>query len=75
LFGLSIPVLFSGSVVIEVVFSWPGMGRVLWDAAIARDVPVIMGATLVGAAGVILGNLVADLLYTTLDPRAREPGR
>ncbi|MCP4902823.1 MAG: ABC transporter permease [bacterium] len=70
--GLSIPVLFSGSVVIEVVFSWPGMGRVLWEAAVARDVPVIMGATVVGACGVILGNLFSDILYTVVDPRTRE---
>ncbi len=70
--GLSIPALFSGSVVIEVVFSWPGMGRVLWQAAIARDIPVIMGATIVGAFGVILGNLLADVLYALVDPRTRE---
>ena len=71
-FGLSLPLLVSGSVVVETVFSWPGMGQVLWRAAQARDVPLIMGVTLVGAAAVILGNLAADLLYTTADPRARE---
>lgn len=70
--GLSLPMLVSGSVVIESVFSWPGMGLVLWRAAQARDIPLIMGVTLIGAAAVILGNLVADMLYTAADPRARE---
>ncbi len=74
LLGLSLPVLVSGSVVIETVFSWPGMGQILWRAAQARDVPLIMGATLVAAAAVILGNLAADLLYTAADPRVREDG-
>jgi len=71
-FGLSVPMVISGSVVIESVFSWPGMGLVMWRAAQARDVPLIMGVTLVGAAAVILGSLTADLLYTVADPRARE---
>ncbi len=71
LLGLSLPVLVSGSVVIETVFSWPGMGLVTYNAARARDIPLILGATLVGAAAVILGNLVADLLYAVVDPRAR----
>jgi peptide/nickel transport system permease protein len=72
LIGLSLPVLVSGSVVIETVFSWPGMGRVLWWAAQARDVPLILGVTLVGATAVILGNMLADVLYAVVDPRARE---
>ena len=71
-FGLSLPMLVSGSVVIESVFSWPGMGLVLWRAAQARDIPLIMGVTLIGAAAVIVGSLVADLLYSAADPRARE---
>jgi peptide/nickel transport system permease protein len=70
--GLSLPMVVSGSVVIESVFSWPGMGMALWRAAEARDVPLVMGLTLVGAAAVIVGNLVADLLYAVADPRARE---
>jgi peptide/nickel transport system permease protein len=49
------------------------MGRVLWNAAWARDLPVILGATLVGATAVILGNLIADVLYAAVDPRARSP--
>ena len=62
----------SGSVVVETIFSWPGMGQVAFNAARARDVPLILGTTLVGAAAVILGNLLSDILYAVVDPRARE---
>ncbi len=71
-FGLALPMVVSGSVVVESVFSWPGMGMALWRAAEARDIPLVMGLTLVGAAAVILGSLIADLLYAVADPRARE---
>lgn len=71
LVGLSLPVLVSGSVVVETIFSWPGMGRLMWQAATARDVPVVMGCTLVGATAVILGSLIADVLYAWVDPRVR----
>jgi len=71
LVGLSLPFLVSGSVAIEVVFSWPGMGRVLMIAALARDVPVIMAVSIVGSGAVIVGNLVADVLYAVIDPRVR----
>lgn len=71
--GLSLPTLISGSVVVESIFSWPGTGMVLWRAAQARDLPLVMGLTLVGAAAVIVGNLLADVLYAVADPRAREP--
>jgi peptide/nickel transport system permease protein len=72
LIGLSIPFLVSGSVVVESIFSWPGMGRILWLAAQARDVPLVLGVTLVGALAVVFGNLLADLLYAAVDPRVRE---
>lgn len=71
LIGLSLPVLVSGSVVVETVFSWPGMGQVLFNAARARDVPLLLGGTLLATAGVIVGNLVADVLYAIVDPRSR----
>lgn len=74
LLGLSLPFLVSGSVVIESVFSWPGVGLALLQAAHARDVPVIMGITLLGAVAVLVGSLVADVLYAVVDPRAREDG-
>jgi peptide/nickel transport system permease protein len=72
LLGLSLPFLVGGSVVIETIFSWPGMGSVLLTAAQARDVPVIMAITVIGAVGVVVGNLVADLAYAAVDPRARD---
>jgi peptide/nickel transport system permease protein len=74
LLGLSLPFLVSGSVVIESIFSWPGVGLALLQAAHARDIPVIMGITLMGAVAVLLGSLVADVLYAVIDPRAREAG-
>ena len=74
LLGLSLPFLVSGSVVIETVFSWPGVGLALLQAAHARDVPVIMGITIVGAVAVLVGSLLADVLYAVVDPRAREGG-
>jgi len=74
LLGLSLPYLVSGSVVVETVFSWPGMGQVLVESASARDLPVIMAVTVLGAAAVVLGNLVSDLLYAVVDPRVRRSG-
>lgn len=71
LLGLSLPFLLSGAVVTEVVFAWPGMGRVAVDAIWARDYPVIMATTALSAVMVVLGNLLADLLYGWADPRVR----
>lgn len=71
LVGLSLPFLVSGSLVIEVVFAWPGMGRAMYEAALARDVPLLMGGTLVATIAVVVGNFVADILYTVIDPRIR----
>jgi peptide/nickel transport system permease protein len=71
LLGLFLPILFGGAVVVEYIFSWPGMGRVLYDAILARDYPLVMAATFLFAALVILANLVADLLYAVADPRIR----
>ncbi len=69
--GMSLPFLVSGSLVVEVVFAWPGMGRAMYEAALARDVPLLMGGTLVGATAVVAGNLAADALYAVVDPRVR----
>lgn len=69
--GLSIPFLVSGSLVIEVVFAWPGMGQVMYNAALARDVPLLMGGTVVATVAVVAGNLVADVAYAAADPRVR----
>jgi peptide/nickel transport system permease protein len=69
--GLSIPGLISGSVIIESIFAWPGMGRLAWSAATSYDYPVIMGLTFVGAVLTILGNLAADIAQAALDPRIK----
>ena len=61
--------MFSGAVVTETVFSWPGMGRLLRDAAITRDINVAMGIVMIGAVAVVVANLFADLAYAALDPR------
>ena len=69
--GLYLPFLFSGAVFIETVFAWPGMGRLMVDAITARDYPVVMGASMVFAVMVVVGNLLADVLYVIIDPRIR----
>jgi peptide/nickel transport system permease protein len=63
--------LFSGAVVTETVFGWPGIGRLFVQAMFARDYPVLMGVLLMGALAVVLFNLIADLCYALLDPRIR----
>lgn len=69
LFALSLPGIVAGSVFIESVFAWPGMGRVMLTAIAARDYPVVLGATAIYAAIVILANLAAELLLPLVDPR------
>jgi peptide/nickel transport system permease protein len=71
LVGLYLPFLFSGTVFIETVFAWPGMGKLVVDGILERDYPVVMGGTLVFAVMVVVGNLVADVLYAVVDPRIR----
>ncbi len=69
LFALSLPGLLAGSIFVESVFAWPGLGRATLTAILARDYPVVMGATLVYAAAVIFTNLAAELSLPLLDPR------
>ncbi|HEX5074822.1 MAG TPA: ABC transporter permease [Gemmatimonadaceae bacterium] len=69
LLALSLPGVVAGSVFVESVFAWPGMGRAMVTAISARDYPVVMGATLLYAALVILANLAADLALPLIDPR------
>ena len=69
--GLQLPVLVSGAVVVEVVFGWPGMGRVTYDAVMAQDFPVVLAAVLLATLLVIAGNLLADLGLFVVDPRLR----
>jgi peptide/nickel transport system permease protein len=72
LFALALPGLLAGSVFVEGVFAWPGMGRMTLAAVAARDYPVILAAAGLYAAAVILANLIADLLLPRLDPRRRD---
>ncbi len=71
LFALSLPGLVAGSIFIESVFAWPGMGKLMVNAITARDYPVIMGAAAVYAALVILANLAGDVALPLVDPRRR----
>ncbi|MFN2566579.1 MAG: ABC transporter permease [Gemmatimonadaceae bacterium] len=71
LFALALPGVVAGSVFVEFVFAWPGMGRAMVTAIQARDYPVVMGATVVYAALVIAANLGAELALPALDPRRR----
>jgi len=72
LIGLSLPALLNGILIVEVVFAWPGMGRLIFQACLARDYPVILVSTTYGAFLVVGGSLIADLLLRWLDPRVRE---
>src|SRR5215217_7205286 len=71
LMALDLPFLFSGAVFTEVIFSWPGMGRLFYDAAELRDYGVLMAIIMVTSALIVLSNLLADLIYAFLDPRIR----
>ena len=69
--GLQLPFLFSGSVLIEYIFAWPGMGRLIVNAIFSQDTPVIIACFFVFTLLVVSGNLIADLLYAVVDPRIR----
>jgi peptide/nickel transport system permease protein len=71
LLGLYLPLLFSGTVFIESVFAWPGMGRLIVDAIFQRDYPLVMATSFIFAVMVVVGNLAADVLYAVADPRIR----
>lgn len=71
IFGNSLGHFFSGAVLFETVFSWPGMGRLAVQAAFRRDYPTVMALTVIFAALVIVGNLLADIAYGYADPRVR----
>jgi peptide/nickel transport system permease protein len=69
--GLSLPELVGGAVIIETVFSWPGLGSMMVEAVAGRDYPMIMGLSLVVAIFVLIANLVTDVAYAVADPRVR----
>lgn len=71
LVALDLPYIFTGAVLIETIFAWPGMGRLYYQSAVERDYPLLMAVLIIGAAFIILSNLLADVLYAMLDPRVR----
>ena len=71
MFGLILPGLIGGSVIIESIFSWPGMGRMAYEAILARDYPVILTVNFISAVLVLIGTFISDLLYLMVDPRIR----
>jgi peptide/nickel transport system permease protein len=74
--GLQFPFLLGGAIITEQIFNWPGMGRLAVEAITQRDYPTIMGINLLAAIMVIIGNLLADVMYGVVDPRIRyETGR
>ena len=72
LLGLSLPAVFSGTVFVEAIFAWPGVGQVLVQAVQARDYPVVMAAVTISAVLVVAGNLLAEVLVARFDPRVRD---
>ena len=71
LLALDLPYIFTGAVLIESIFAWPGMGRLYYQSAVDRDYPLLLAVLIIGAAFIILCNLIADVLYAYLDPRVR----
>jgi peptide/nickel transport system permease protein len=71
LLGGSVPALFGGAVITEQIFAYPGMGQLFWQSAVDRDYTVLLGITVFTAVLVVLGNLLADVLYALADPRVQ----
>ena len=69
--GIDIGLYAQGIVVVEAVFGWPGIGQLAWLAIQRIDIPIIMGVTLVAAVGIVIGNLLADIATSLIDPRVR----
>ena len=72
LLGLLLPGLLSGSVIVERVFAWPGLGRLYFDSILSRDYPVVLALSLVGAVATLALTLAADIAYAAADPRVRD---
>jgi len=71
IFALDVPYIFAGSLYVELLFSWPGMGRLYYQSAMDRDYPLLMAILIFSTTAVILANLLADVAYAYLDPRIR----
>ncbi len=70
--GMNVGVLLSGTILVETVFAWPGLGKLVYDAFLARDLPIIMGVFIVLSISVIIANLFTDIIYGIIDPRIRQ---
>jgi peptide/nickel transport system permease protein len=68
---LDIPYIFAGSLYVEIMFSWPGMGRLYYQAATGRNYPLLMGILIIASVFTVVANLLADIAYGLLDPRVR----
>jgi peptide/nickel transport system permease protein len=71
LLGLALPAIFSGALITEAVFNFPGMGQLFWTAAQTQDYPIMLGITVLVGVATVIGSLLADLAYAVLDPRVR----
>ena len=71
IFGFMIPGLIGGSIIMETVFAWPGIGQLAYQAILARDYPVLMTLNTIAAVLTLIGNFIADILYSIADPRIR----
>jgi peptide/nickel transport system permease protein len=71
MFGLMLPGLIGGSVITEYIFSWPGIGRMAYEAILARDYPIILTVNFISALLVLIGTFISDVLYLVVDPRIR----
>jgi peptide/nickel transport system permease protein len=69
--GLSLQELFGGTIIVETIFAWPGIGRLGYEAALGRNYTVLMGTTIIAGSLIIVGNLLADIMYAWADPRIR----
>ena len=72
LIGVAFPALLTGTVFVEKVFSWPGMGSTIVNSISSRDYPLLTATVILGSAFVVAGSIIADLLYRLLDPRVRD---
>jgi peptide/nickel transport system permease protein len=70
-FGLVLGFIFTGALMVETVFSWPGIGRLMWEAVSNRDYPTMMGIFLISSIAIVISSLLTDITYTLFDPRVR----
>ena len=69
--GINLVIMVNVAVVVETVFAWPGIGRLLYEGITFRDFPVVQGVVIMGGAMIVIVNLLVDILYAVIDPRIR----